>query len=90
MQPSDFTNYPWGSVAQKSESETVALNIMRILKRTGNTFRPLSWEDYKEERLKDTGFSETERKYFDEVIGYCKSADTAVLFSSRWNVQQSV
>jgi len=37
--PSDFTNEPMGSVLQKSEAETVARNIMVILKRTGDTYK---------------------------------------------------
>ena len=57
---------------------------MVILKRTGDEFRPLEWEEYKQERLKDKNFSEYEKKYFDKVIPYCKSADTAVLFSNSW------
>ena len=84
MKPSDFTSYPWSSVLQNPESEIVAQNIMKVLKRTGDVFKPLSWEEYKEERMKDGGFSTTEKYYFDKVIDYCKSADTAVLFSKEW------
>ena len=57
---------------------------MKILKRNGDTFRPLSWSEYFKERLKDGGFSESENDYFDEVTGYCKSADAAKSFSSHW------
>jgi hypothetical protein len=84
MKPSDFTERPWDSVLQKGEPETVARNIMVILKRTDDTWRPLDWEEYKEERLRDGGFSPTEKRYFDQVIGYCKSVDTARLFSPVW------
>ncbi len=73
-----------GSVLQKSEAETIARNIMVILFRTGDTFRPLSWEEYKEERLKDGQFSEGEKRYFDQVIDYCDSPKTAKLFSKEW------
>ena len=59
---------------------------MKILNRTGNTWRELTWEEYKKERLKDfySGFSAREQFYFDNVIGFCKSPDTAVLFSNVW------
>jgi hypothetical protein len=86
MKPSNFTKFPWNSVLEKSESETVAQNIMKILKRTGNIFRELSWEEYKSERQKDGNFSDIEKSYFDEVIKFCKSADTAKCFSKTWNV----
>ena len=84
MKPSNFTSYPWSSVLQNSESETIALNVMKILSRTGNEFRPITWEEYKEERLKDGYFSDREKSIFENVIPYCKSADTAVLFSKSW------
>jgi hypothetical protein len=84
MNPSHFTAYPWSSVLQNSESEIIALNIMLILKRTGDTFRDLSWEEYKAERIKDGNFSEREKGYFDAVLPYCKSAETARLFSAKW------
>ena len=82
--PSDFTNDPMGSVLQKSEAETIAQNIMVILKRTGKEFRELSFEEYKREREKDGDFHIIEKKYFEQIIGYCKSPDTAKLFSKRW------
>ena len=53
MKPSDFLEYPWNSVTKNSEYETIALNIMVILKRTGDEFRELSFDEYKTERLKD-------------------------------------
>ena len=84
MKPSNFTDYPWSSVLQNSESETIAQNIMKILKRTGNEFRPLYWEEYKEERLKDGNFSSNEKSIFESVITYCKSPQTAILFSKTW------
>ena len=86
MKPSNFTNYPWASKAQNAESEIIARNIMVILKRTGDQFRPLSWEEYSVERQKDGNFSELEKKYFDAVIPYCISADTAILFSPEWDI----
>jgi len=68
----------------KCESEMIAQNIMIILKRTGNKFRPFSWEEYKAERLKDGNFGEGEKEYFNKVIGYCRTEDTARLFSPKW------
>lgn len=84
MNPSDFTDNPMGSVAKKSEAETVARNIMVILKRTGNKFRLLSWDEYKEHRLKDGHFNEVEKNYFDQVVKFCRSVETAELFSPVW------
>lgn len=85
MKPSDFTQFPWDSALQKCEAETVAQNIMIILKRTENKFRELSYEEYKIERLKDGGFSEIEELYFNETIPYCKSTKMAKKFSKEWN-----
>jgi hypothetical protein len=84
MNPSNFVKYPWDSVLRNAEAEIVAQNIMVILGRTGNTWRVLDWEEYKTERLKDGDFTQGERSPFDSVIGYCKSPDTAVLFSPEW------
>lgn len=85
--PSDFAReYPWSSVKRNAESETIALNIMKILERTGDEFRELTWDEYKTERKKDGNFTESEKEFFDDVIDYCKSADTAKLFSKTWNL----
>lgn len=84
MKPSNFTKQPIASVLQKSEAETIARNIMVILKRTGDSFRPLSWDEYKAERLKDGHFTESEKRYFDQVIGYCSDAESAKSFSPAW------
>lgn len=83
--PSDFTNYPWDSVFKNIESEIVAQNIMRILARTGNEFRDLSWEEYTRERMKDGNFSATENFNFVKVLPFCISAEIAVHFSNIWN-----
>lgn len=81
MKPSDFTNYPIASILQKNEAEAIARNIMVILRRTGNTWRNLPWDEYVEHRKKDGNFTESEKVYFDKVIGYCQSPETAKLFS---------
>lgn len=75
-----------GSVKQSSEHETIASNIMKILERTGDVFRPLSWDEYSEERKKDGNFTSRERTYFDGVIDFFKSADTARLFCDGWKI----
>ena len=85
MKPSEFTNFPMGSVENKCESEVVAQNIMIILKRNGNKFRKLSWREYKTERLKDKEFSMGEKSFFNNVIDFCVSARTAKLFSPAWD-----
>lgn len=82
--PSDFTEQPWNSVLQKSEAETIARNIMVILKRTGNKWRKLSWEEYKSEREKDGEFTESERGYFNQVLPYTLTAENAATFSKSW------
>ncbi len=84
MKPSDFLSHPMDSVSRKSEAETVARNIMVILSKTGNTFRPFGWDEYRRERLKDGNFSQEEQLYFDQVIGFCQSNLTAQLFSPEW------
>jgi len=82
--PADFTNFPYESIVYKSETETVAQNIMKILKRTGNLFRLLTWAEYKSERLKDGNFSDDERSHFVIAIKHCGSAESAMRFSKSW------
>lgn len=84
--PSDFgkAGKPMSSVLKKSEAETVAHNYMVILYRKGDEWRGLSWEEYKDERIKDGHFTEGERYYFDQVAPYCQSAETARTFAPKW------
>lgn len=82
--PSNFKTYPWSSVCGSSEHETIALNIITILKRTGDNWRKMNWDEYKAERLKDGHFTESEKKYFDDVVKYTTSAESARLFSNTW------
>ena len=85
MKPSNFTRHPWNSVMQECGHEVVAQNIMVILKKTGNTFRELSWDEYKKARIRDGSFCEGSEKYcFNRVTKYCKSPDTASLFCKDW------
>jgi hypothetical protein len=85
MKPSDFKKaFPYSSVMRKTECEIVASNIMSILGRKGNEWRTLSWEEYKEERLKDGNFSYKEEVFFNKVIDYTTSPDKARSFSKGW------
>ena len=84
LKPSNYTGNPMGSVSKNWESEKIARNIMVILSRTGNEWRPITWEEYQAERRMDGGFSESEKLYFDRVISYCKSAEDADRFCSSW------
>mgnify|MGYP006935488746 FL=1 len=88
MKPSNFTKTPFNSVLKKSEFETVARNIMVILSRSGNEFRLLSWDEYKEHRIKDGNFTESERQYFDRVVGFCVAAESAMAFCPTWANEQ--
>jgi hypothetical protein len=82
MKPSNFKKAsPIGSVLQKSEAETVISNIMTILSRTGDEWRKLTYDEYKHERLKDGNYSDGEEKYFNQVIDYTTSPETAKLFA---------
>jgi hypothetical protein len=86
MKPSFFSSkYPWCSVFNRAEYEIVAKNIMTILKRTGDEFRELTYEEYEKERLKDGKYSKGEQQYFERVIDFCKSADKAKKFSEKWD-----
>lgn len=90
LKPSDFKGFPMASVLQNCESEIVACNIMTILKRTGDEFRELTIDEYVKERNKDKEkYSKREEDYFDNVKGYFKSADTAVLFSPVWKEEST-
>ncbi len=84
MKPSNFCSTPFDSVLKNSECETVARNIMMILSRTGDEFRLLSWDEYKEHRTKDGNFTESEKQYFDRVVGFCVSAESAKAFCQSW------
>jgi len=84
MKPSNFIKKPYDSVLKNSECETVARNIMVILSHTGDEFRLLSWDEYKEHRTKDGNFTESEKQYFDRVVGFCVAAESAKAFSPIW------
>lgn len=86
MKPSDFSKkHPYDSIFKECKHEVIARNVMKILQRTGNEFRELSWEEYKEERLKDKDFSEIEKSYFDKIVCHCSTEEAAKNFSPNWN-----
>jgi hypothetical protein len=86
--PSDISReHPWNSVFENWEHEQIASNIMKILKRTGDTFRELSFGEYKDERVKDgadAGAVDREQGYFERVLKYTVSAEMAARFSPSW------
>lgn len=92
MNPSDFKIHPWNSVLQKSEAESIALNIIIILSRTQNVWRELSWDEYAAERIKDAktdkggGLNEwKEKPFFEQAVSYTVSEEMARTFSPDWN-----
>jgi hypothetical protein len=84
IKPSQFLIFPIGSILQNHESETVALNIIKILSTTGDTWRKLDWFEYLNIRHKDGSFTMAEKHYFDKVIDYTVSPDTIKLFCAEW------
>lgn len=89
--PKDFMGKPWGSIFQNSETEWVAQNIMKILKRNGDSWRELSWDEYCDVRIADTkdgargGWNPgLERPLFDKVLPYTVSQEQAEKFAPNW------
>lgn len=80
IKPSNFlVDNNGASIFQNSEHETIALNIIKILESTGDTWRKLGWLEYP-----DPNFTMGEKYYFDRVIDYTISPDTAKLFCPSW------
>lgn len=88
LRPSDFARIdPYESVFRQAEYKTVAQNIMICLKRTGDTFRKLTLEEYITERnYAKSPYHSSEAYYFNYVIDYCISADKAKTFSRAWDI----
>lgn len=84
MKPSNFTDFPMDSETQNTETEILARNIMKILKRTGDTWRQLSLDEYIAERKKDGGFSRMEEHYFEKALPYTINEKNAKSFSKNW------
>lgn len=86
--PSDFLDHPYDSIFGASEHETIATNIMQILKRTGNTWRVLSEEEYIQECKKDRKYiPDIEIKIFRDVVVHCSTAEAAEEFSPDWRTE---
>ena len=98
--PSDFAKIePMSSVTKEAHHETVAMNIMRVLAKTGDTFRKLTFEEYIAERIApnhtkvDGNYTfvghffgvESEDVMFATVAPYCESAEKASEFAPAWN-----
>jgi hypothetical protein len=88
LRPKDFTCEPWDSVLRNKESEIIARNIMKILARTGNTFRPITWEEYVIKRKEDTTECTDSESTFYQVVVYCTCAEQAIKFSPDWAKMQ--
>lgn len=88
IKPSDLAGIsPWNPAVDSHKSMIVAMYIIEILERTGNKFRKLGWDEYKAERLKDSkNLYHAESQCFEEIARYCKSYDTAKLFTEEWNL----
>ena len=84
MKPSDFNILPTSSIYWKFDDEVVARNIMAILARTGNEWRTLSFDEYKQERLKDSNWYDIEEYHFKRVNDYCRTEKAERLFSPTW------
>jgi len=69
--PSEYlSKFPSGSILYDYSSEQVIYNCLVILAKTGNTFRPLTFEEYQKVRKEDGCFSINERPHFDRVQKY--------------------
>ena len=85
--PSNYCSSPMGSISQNCETEIIACNIMRILKKTGDTFRDLSFEEYESARFDDGAelcHIDNEKPYFEMVIVHCTSPLAANKFCRGW------
>ena len=61
------------------------MNILVILKRTGDQWRDLSLEEYAKERAKDGGYQAwAENEFFNQVQPFTVSADTAATVCDEW------
>ena len=81
MKPSNFCKHPYGSILQNSESESIACNIMVILARNSDTWRELSWTEYKGGGFRDY----LEKPYFEKVVKHTVNEEQARNFSPAWN-----
>ena len=79
--------FPFGSIAQKTETEVIAMNIAKILSSRGDAFRLLTWEEYIESRKADGATDhdcQIEHRYFEVAAPYLETAMNAATFSDMW------
>ena len=91
MTPSKISQkFPWDSVFQNSESETVAQNIAKIQARTGDQFRVLSKDEYREECEKDGNmgkvlYGDWKCPFgYDDIAAYMQSPHSAAKVCKDW------
>jgi uncharacterized Zn finger protein len=84
LRPRDFVAVPDGSIFPSTEHEIIASNIMKILARTDNRFRPITWDEYWSESSKDRSQVTDDPGVFFQVVVHCISAEQAVLVSPVW------
>jgi hypothetical protein len=85
LKPSVFLKHPFDSLAQKTETEIVARNIMVIRARLGDEWS-LTWQQYEQEREKDggQGCARMEQLTFNRVMPLIPDAIGAISFSPTW------
>ena len=83
LKPSTFCEFPWDSAVQDADSEVIAVNCMKIMRRLGDNWG-LTWATYSAERKKDGGFGSSEKYHFDRVQQYVKDGESAKRFSKVW------
>ena len=87
--PKDYIGKYWDSVFQNIQTEIVWNNIILILSRTGDYWRTLTWEEYKNERINDaptdkSGFCEFQEKpLFAKALPYTSSEKAASDFTKK-------
>lgn len=87
LKPSLFADAgkPFGSTLENHECEVVALNIMKIRARTGDTWAPMTWEQYEAERRADGAERcSDEFRPFQKVNLICSNPAEAAKFSFIW------
>lgn len=85
FRPSAFIGYPKCSRSDDHNIQQVAQNIMVILSETGNTFRVLRWDEYREARNnKERVCGDLEYAAFIEAKKWCVSSGIALLFCPKW------
>lgn len=88
MKPSDLVGiFPFASIMQKSECETIAKNIIVIQSRIDNKFQLIDWDTYYVHRRKDGEFSDGEKKFYEMVAHLLTTEELVRKFSKYWNLK---